>query len=343
MEEIDFDDLSELAARMARAPSAVVLQTDQKLRSGSVQGRYGTLISSKLLMNLPLLDPVAMPILVLRDIRQEPAFADHPLTRSVPAVRSLIAAVLNRRDKNERMILCILNPDENVFDDAIGFAAISKLILTFQRLLGDRASRPATPHNQAEAEPNLAEFSEQALDTAPTAKFLLDTLVVKRTLRARNSVSYVALRTWRKSIKQYQISALASIKLKPSQVIIDAVADEIATATTQIYGNDTIKAVVPIPGGSSGAKVSFSELVAKEVAIRLNTQYAPVLIGGNAEPGPSHPKKSSRLPEYRLARPIADTVLIVDDVVTSGRRIELAHAALRAGGANCFAVAWIGN
>ncbi len=181
-----------------------------------------------------------------------------------------------------------------------------------------------------------------AADVGPAAKFLLDTLFHRLSLRSRSAATFVSLRTWRKSIKTHQIAALVAVKQAPPPGFLNAVANEIVAAARHLYGDQTIRTVVPIPGSSSGLGESFSVLLARQVAKKLDCPCIQALAGSQTENGPSHPKKSSRLKPYKVVEPVTGITLIVDDVVTSGRHFELAQMALRNSGATCFAVAWIG-
>ena len=173
------------------------------------------------------------------------------------------------------------------------------------------------------------------------AAFLLRTLPKKHRLLARNGVSFTAVRTWRSALKEYQIAALKSIKeLTERDDVARTVAGEMAEAVTSQLGRNFINHIVPIPGGSSGRSDAFSVRLADEMGKLLGCEMVPAL-RGNVERGSSHPKKSARLGEYEVTTKLPGATLVVDDVITSGRHMELAVKALREKGVNCFAVGWI--
>ena len=342
MDEIDFDCLCELAARTGRARAALITRIGE---SGAldVLGRFGTVKTFEPEFELPMLDPVTKPIIAVQDIAKEPAFAGHPITKTVPTIHSVIAAILSSQGRAGRISLKLLNPDHSIFDDLEAFASLSKLISVYQLLLHyvDLARLDAG-HSLRPLNENRGFQETAGVDVGPAARFLLDTLFHRLSLRSRNAATFVSLRTWRKSIKTHQMAAFVAVKQNPPEGFLSTVADEIVAAAKHLYGEQTIKIVVPIPGGSSRAGESFSVLLAQQVARKLDCPCIQALAGSHAEGGKSHPKKSSRLKPYQVVKPVTGITLIVDDVVTSGRHFELAKMALRASGATCFAVAWIG-
>lgn len=343
MDEINFDCLCELAARTARARAALITRIDRDVGSMEVLGRYGTVKTFEPEFDLPLLDPVTKPMIAIQDVAREAAFVGHPITKTVPTIHSLIAAILSSRGASERTTLKVLNPDVGIFDDLEGFASLSKLIAVYQLLFHYMELAGVDPVHSLHPLIKEGGFHEAgAADVGPAAKFLLDTLFHRLSLRSRSTATFVSLRTWRKAIKAHQIAAFVAVKQAPPPGFLNAVANEIVSAARHLYGEKTIKTVVPIPGGSSGVSECFSVLLARQVAKKLDCPCIEALAGSQAEGGASHPRKSSRLKPYKIVQPVNGITLIVDDVVTSGRHFELAQTALRASGATCFAIAWIG-
>ena len=343
MDEINFDCLCELAARTGRARAALITRLHRDAGTLEVLGRFGTVKTFEPEFELPLLDPATKPMIAIQDIAKEPAFAGHPITKTVPTIHSLIAAILDNHGTSGRTSLKLLNPDTSIFDDLEAFASLSKLISVYQLLFHYMELAGADPVRTLHPLVKEGGFHESAgADVGPAAKFLLDTLFHRLSLRSRSAATFVSLRTWRKSIKAHQIAAFVAVKQNPPEGFLSAVADEIVAAARHLYGDHTIKTVVPIPGGSSGLGESFSVQLARQIAKKLDCPCIQALAGTPAEGGSSHPKKSSRLKPYQVVEPVTGITLIVDDVVTSGRHFELAQMALRATGATCFAVAWIG-
>ncbi len=125
MDDINFDGLCELAARTGRARAALITRLDTGTGTLEVLGRYGTVRTFEPEFDLPLLDPVTKPMIAIQDVARESAFTGHPITKSVPTIHSLIAAILNSHDTTERTTLKLLNPDIGIFDDLEAFASVS--------------------------------------------------------------------------------------------------------------------------------------------------------------------------------------------------------------------------
>jgi predicted amidophosphoribosyltransferase len=162
--------------------------------------------------------------------------------------------------------------------------------------------------------------------------------------RSRGGQMYYGTHTWRKQIKAHQVAAMKAIKRKPSESMVTVAASEIAALANIVAGKNVIRQVVAIPCGNSGRKECLSTRLARRVAKLLDASYTPIIEeSGNkpARPGSSHPAKSARLKPYTLTSKPQGAVLLVDDVSTSGRHMELASKALRDCGVPIFAIAWI--
>jgi hypothetical protein len=351
MRTLTLDDLCELAARSAQAESAVITRYDSHLSRVTIAGQFGVFTSYHPERKWPGLDWETMPLLVVKDVQSDPMFDGHPLRQAVPMVRSLIATILEQDKDGNRSVLTVFNPEKSFFGDTRAFACFLKLRLVFSKLLmylvaDEQSSHRALPilHPSIEdrvEKTNPAGFEE---DAGPASAFLFDTLPRKQSLHSRNDAAFVTLRTWNKSIKKHQIAAVAAVKAAPPARFVNSVAEEFAVAVRKIYGNQSINAVVPIPPRSSGASDGLSTMVGMELAKLLTCRYVRALENTSSETGKSHPKKSGRLTPYRIVDCPQGVVLIVDDVATSGRHIELAHDALRRNGATMtLAMAWIGS
>jgi hypothetical protein len=175
----------------------------------------------------------------------------------------------------------------------------------------------------------------------PTSAFLIKTLRCKRTLHDRNGVTFATLKSWRSPIKEFQVAALTALKRNPPCALVDEVGAEMVRSASQIYGHRAFSCVVPVPGGNSGMRDSLSVRLGANIADGLGCEFAPVL-GFEAVGGASTPKKSAKLKPFWLTREVHGSVLLVDDVASSGRHLELAYEALTRGGARVVAMAWIG-
>ena len=175
----------------------------------------------------------------------------------------------------------------------------------------------------------------------PLSAFLLETLRARRALHTRNGMAYVTLRTWRQAVKPTQVSAFKALKLVPPAPLVAAASDEMTSAAVGIFGR-YFGCVVPVPGGSSGRRYGLSVMLGEAIAARLGCPCRDV-IRFEAERGGSTPRKAGRLKPFKVIEVPAGPVLLVDDVATSGRHLELAHGALTATGVAVLSMAWIGT
>jgi predicted amidophosphoribosyltransferase len=155
-------------------------------------------------------------------------------------------------------------------------------------------------------------------------------------------VSFVTLRTWNKSIKQHQMSALKIVKSDPDPLFVDAVAGEMAEHVRRLFGVPRVGCVVPVPGGHSKGEECLSVQLARALALKLKVPFVDAL-SQPPRKGRSHPRKNAELKAPKLVTDQAhESVLLIDDVATSGRHIELAVQSLRTMAQHVTAIAWIG-
>ena len=331
-----------LAQSMTHAPRVSISFRDFKNRYVDVFARTsGPARQVDIKYAMPLIG-IKMPILLVRDIKKVPELRNHPITELMPNLTSF-ASYLICGDERGDTVFTIWNPSSEFFDNEFSNATMEKLVEIIRTILvPPTLAKPHISNEQislAEAPKLIEEY--RAIPNEPASQFLIDTLVEKQRLLGRNGCSYLGLRTWRKSIKPYQISALTAVKKNTSPEMVETIATEFFRAIQQTYGA-TFQHVVPVPCGSSGNKNCLSVQLARVLAKKLDIQFSNVL-QSSAPPGKSHPKNSSRLEPFEVSTPIAGNVLIVDDVVTSGKHIELATKALRMHSSFCTAVAWIAD
>jgi hypothetical protein len=280
------------------------------------------------------------PVYLVSNAEEAPDLIDYPGNDIFPNLRSVAAYWLGTH-KGYDHFLIIWNPAQCFFNNTANEKAMDHIVAILKDLLiqSDKLQKtnPAT---------TMEQMSERAVPAivspagGAATRFLIDTLVTKQRLLARNGCSYVALRQWRKSIKPYQISALAALKACNDDCFEDEIATEMSAAIKRVYG-DAFQFVVPIPGGSSSRSDSLSVRLAERIAKNLNAEFANVLVGQPVAKGKSHPAKSAALKPYLVNGNIRGNVLIVDDVSTSGRHIELATQAIRPLATYCTSVVWI--
>lgn len=338
---IVLDGICELAARISGAPEALVYVRHPGDRKLTVLGQYGAddgwLHES---WDIGTLTPGGPKVLAIADVRGSKLLRNHPVRRAVPEVRSLIAFLLSKSDEDPRMVLLVFNPHESVFTNPNDLAALRVLARTLSDL--PRRFRPETIAKADEPTLGFEDSASAALTTGDhvAGHFLNSTLTQKKRLLGRKGISYIALRSWRNSIKPFQIAALTALKSNPPKGFVVVAAKEIADAARSQYGDSFIQNVVPVPCGSSGQKDCLSVQFAEEVAKLLGCKFKNVL-QSSAGPGSSHPKNSAKLQPFKLTKPVHGATLVVDDVVSSGRHMELAINCLRSGGVDCFAISWI--
>jgi hypothetical protein len=292
--------------------------------------------------DVPMLTP-ERPVVLLPSFRKFPSIANHPIHELVPNLHSVAAYLLHHTSASKSMVAA-WNPAQTFFKNDQSIAVVERLITLCKMLIPEMNEQGNVMPNLMQSTLTQIGLREETniFNTEPISKFLFDTLIPKQRLLARNGVSYLALRQWRKAIKSYQIKALEALKSDVTPHCVDQIADEMATAVTKVYGK-LFTEIVPIPGGSSGRERSLSVLLAEALALRLKLPCNPVLKSGAVAKGSSHPKKSAILQPYKLSGDVSGNVLIVDDVATSGRHIELATMAIKAQANYVTAVTWIAD
>jgi hypothetical protein len=293
--------------------------------------------------------------LLVRDVRQDSRFANHPMLKIAPHIKSFMAMQLPDQEENSRGVLFIVNPKKSAFADPAIWRQLSNFVNLFHLFLeleSENATGRAGYDGVDDAVSHLAFDQHNGVaqdiytgngDPAQSnVNFLFDTLIKKRVLHSRKGVDYITLRAWRAQMKPYQISTLVSLKQTKPEIFIRRAAEEISKAAQLVHGEGVIRHVVPIPGGSSGDAHCLSVLLAQEVAANLNIPFRDVL-RPQIRKGKSAPIKSANLKPYELTANVDGPILVVDDVSSSGTHMELAVNALRNVASAVYGIAWIGK
>jgi adenine/guanine phosphoribosyltransferase-like PRPP-binding protein len=169
---------------------------------------------------------------------------------------------------------------------------------------------------------------------------LLRSLIYRPILYKRNNMRWISVHSWRADCKRQGIAALSRVKRSPDPALLSTATDSVAALVRELFGDAPADAVTCVPCGHSCRHDCFGKMLAQGTARALSLPFVQ-LFADQPRAGSSHPKQSIHLPSpQRLARP-PRSVLIVDDVATSGRHLEQAVSSVRETGASASAVAWI--
>jgi hypothetical protein len=272
-----------------------------------------------------------------------PFCPEHPLAKCVPNAKSLVGCQL-QEDERTCWLVMAWNPGADFFKNDDRIAVIERLFYLVQKSGLSQAKSEIDFSTAMKSQGFSESFPAEvlAIHSEPVSKFLFETLIVKKRLLTRNGVNYLALRQWRKPIKPYQVDALKALKADKDPSCVQAMADEIVDQVLKVYGN-LFTDVVPVPGGNSGRERSLSVMIAEAVAKKLNLPLRNVLVAAPVPLGASHPKKSANLKPYGLREEVTGNVLIIDDVSTSGKHVELATNALKPFCKYSTAVVWVAD
>ena len=243
-----------------------------------------------------------------------------------------------------------IRPDHAPTDHAIGIVehlgtGISQQLNMLGEVLG---SNNYVGGIYQAAETVAAYVAEEGPDAAAGAEggsvvsqFLLNTLVKKRRLLTRDEITYHSIRSWRTSMKEWQIASLRAIKQAPPQALVRAIAEELGEEAKRVVGADVVRTVAAVPCGHSGPQCLASR-VARTLAEILGASHAE-LFETLPVKGKSHPKENVKRPPMRMTGKAEGPVLLVDDVATSGSHIVEAVRHIRSGGNVVVPIVWISS
>lgn len=174
----------------------------------------------------------------------------------------------------------------------------------------------------------------------PYQDTILKSLIYRPTTYQRNEIRWIAAHGWRSGRKKAGMAALRLLKQNPDAAFISAAAQPISALIRQLFGMIPADAVTCIPCGHSRRPDCFGKRLAQAVARELNLPFIQ-LFADVARPGSSHPKKSANLPGLKQISVPPRSVIVVDDLATSGRHLEQAVSTLRNLSVTASAVAWI--
>jgi predicted amidophosphoribosyltransferase len=167
-------------------------------------------------------------------------------------------------------------------------------------------------------------------------------LIPKRQVNHRKDVTYFTVKTWKKPIKDAQLSALRALKEFGYDELAVLAADDVKSALEGLLGTLDFDFVTSIPCMHSKRATCFSNLIGQKISLLTGIPFKECF-KREYRAGSSHPANNPRLPPFRLAKPVHGKILLIDDVATSGTHIEKAAKRLRENGSSVFCVAWIGD
>ncbi len=337
------EELCILVGAITGSPRVMLVRVDKTIATAKI---FATTLGEKVIVDLTGRQPILTndnPVIFMPVLKNSHDLLTSPITLLVPNAKSLAGYLIEETDLY-RWVVLAWNASPSFFEDDNALALVERIVRLCKKVVEKKFTKQedAIRFVQKATEQTILKEEVYKFQTEPISKFLFDTLVPKHRLLGRNGAAYLAVRQWRKSIKPYQLKAVEAIKATDEHISLDNIAAEMAAAVQKIYGN-LFTVVVPIPGGSSGRQKSFSVALAEAVADKMKIPCKDILIGQPVAKGASHPKKSASLKPYTLREKISGYILVVDDVATSGRHIELAIDALKPGSDFCAAVAWISD
>jgi hypothetical protein len=169
---------------------------------------------------------------------------------------------------------------------------------------------------------------------------LLGSLVYRPMVFRRNDVAWIAACAWRAHAKVDDIAALKQAKRALDPRLIVEAAELIAGLVRQLRGKRAADAVTSVPCGHSRRPDCLGKQVAQAVAEALGLPFRQVFADRPCS-GVSHPKEFVKLPPLeRIADP-RTSMILVDDLATSGWHVEESLTALRGLGVSASAFVWI--
>jgi hypothetical protein len=169
---------------------------------------------------------------------------------------------------------------------------------------------------------------------------LLGSLVYRPMVFRRNDIGWVAACAWRAGAKTDDIAALKHAKRKLDRRLIDASAELLAAVVHQLRGDRAADAITNVPCGHSRRPDCLGKQIAQAVAAALGLPFHQIFADRPCS-GVSHPKEFAKLPPLeRIADPTS-SMIVVDDLATSGWHVEESLTALRGLGASASAFVWI--
>ncbi|MEZ5855254.1 MAG: hypothetical protein R3D67_11140 [Hyphomicrobiaceae bacterium] len=283
---------------------------------------------------------------MLAGFLRDPQFKTHMLRTILPTLQKLLYIRLDDQGDRGKAAIMVVDPKVSQMNFRRLMPALSELSLLAKGVLDARLDGLACPvlAVQEMQEPRL-QFGESS---DMVGGFLLETLAQRTKLHTRQSVRYTTLRTWRAPMKSYQLNAIKLLKEAPTATFVNAAASEIVRAARSLVGQKNIAAVTHVPCGHSTGKC-FAQEIAQVAAGQLASPYVE-LFDRQQRRGVSHPRRNASLPPLTIRSDVlastqldTGTLLLVDDIATTGTHLVRAIEKIKAHVHHCCAIAWIGD
>jgi hypothetical protein len=169
---------------------------------------------------------------------------------------------------------------------------------------------------------------------------LLASLLSRPALFQRNQVRWIAACAWRTQLKPQGLSALKTAKQELNPCLIAEGAAAIVRLIHGIYGPKSVDAITCIPCGHSRRPDCFGKQLAQSAALAMGLPFLQVFADRPCS-GASHPRQSIALPPLRQIADPPRSMILIDDLATSGRHVEESMLALRGLGVAVSSLVWI--
>jgi hypothetical protein len=169
---------------------------------------------------------------------------------------------------------------------------------------------------------------------------LLGSLIYRPTVFRRNDVAWVAACAWRAAAKADDVAAPKRAKREIDRRLIDDAAELVAALIRQLCGDQAAGAVTGVPCGHSRRPDCLGKQIAQAVAQALGLSFVQVFADRPCS-DVSHPKEFAKLPPLQRIADPRPSMILIDDLATSGWHVEESLTALRGLGASASAFVWI--
>lgn len=304
--------------------------------------------------------PLGATTFEVGDLATFPLTKDSTMVLSAPHLRYSIGTPVECRQlvKGEDYIAiwCVdfqpRTPSADRVKSLVRFADIASNVLElihdlwrFEARQPELVSRKQDPSQSTDLEQSMI-FDPAAAIAAPiiydiASRFLSETLIHQQRLLRRGDRIYFSARSWRKSIKTYQIDAVRQLKHNPPDHFIDMICIDLEKLVVNIVGKTPTGCIVPVPCGHSGPNC-LARRVAERLAERLRLP-CEIAFADLVQKGSSHPKTNVKRPAMTLVKEVQGPVILIDDIATSGSHITEAASIVGRFSDSVTPLAWIAD